>query len=133
MTSPLTPVAVLFQDDFTANGQLNPANWDYNHFSNTNNPSYLGQTQMRQVLPDAQNGVARIKLDTYNPPPGQPNSYFGSEAITLQGWDVNAGGLAFEGKFSFEGTQGGMITGFSTRSSPTARCANRMTRSTSRS
>ena len=114
MTSPLTSVAVLFQDDFTANGQLNPANWDYNHYSNTNNPSYLGQTQMRQVLPNAENGVARIKLDTYNPPPGQPDSYFGSEAITFQDFDVNAGGLAFEGKFSFEGTQGGMITGFFT-------------------
>ena len=69
---------------------------------------------MRQNLPDAANGMARIKMDTFNPPPGGPDSYYGSEAITKQAWDVSAGGLAFEGKFKFEGAQGGMITGFFT-------------------
>ena len=43
-----------------------------------------------------------------------PNSYYGSEAITKQAWDVSAGGLGFEGKFRFEGAQGGMIAGFFT-------------------
>ena len=58
--------------------------------------------------------MARIKMDTFNPPPGGPNSYYGSEAITKQAWDVSAGGLGFEGKFRFEGAQGGMIAGFFT-------------------
>jgi hypothetical protein len=112
MTSPISGT-VIFQDDFSVAGQLGNS-WDYNHWSQNNNPSYLGQTQMRQNLPDAENGMARIKMDTFNPPPGGPNSYYGSEAITKQAWDVGAGGLGFEGKFRFEGSQGGMIAGFFT-------------------
>lgn len=117
MTSPLAASAVLFQDDFSVNGTLNAANWDYNHWAAKNNPSFLGQTQMRQNLPSAENGMARIKLDTYTPPPpdnpsAPSNSYYGSEAITNQAWDLTGGGLAFEGKFRFDGNQGGMIAGF---------------------
>jgi hypothetical protein len=114
MPSPLSASAVLFQDDFSGTGSLG-ASWDYNHWiEGPNNPSYLGGTQMRQTLPEKSGGMARIKMDTYNPPPGQPNSYYGSEAITKQAWDVSTGGLAFEGKFKFEGNQGGMIAGFFT-------------------
>jgi Ca2+-binding RTX toxin-like protein len=114
MTSPLSASAVLFEDHFPGT-QVSSVNWDYNHWiEGPNNPSYLGQTQMRQELPAAENGMARIKMDTFNPPPGGPNSYFGSEAITKQAWDVSAGGLGFEGKFRFEGSQGGMIAGFFT-------------------
>ncbi|TAJ84666.1 family 16 glycosylhydrolase [Reyranella sp.] len=112
MSSPLAASAVLFQDDFSVNGPLNSANWDFNHWTKDNNPSYLGQTQMRQNLPSAENGMARIKMDTYNPPPGKPDSYYGSEAKTNQAWDLTGGGLAFEGKFKFDGNQGGMIAGF---------------------
>lgn len=117
MSSPLAASAVLFQDDFSVNGTLNAANWDYNHWAAKNNPSFLGQTQMRQNLPSAENGMARIKLDTYTPPPpdnpsAPSNSYYGSEAITNQAWDLTGGGLAFEGKFRFDGNQGGMIAGF---------------------
>jgi hypothetical protein len=93
MTSPISGT-VIFQDDFSVAGPLGNS-WDYNHWSQTNNPSYLGQTQMRQNLPDAENGMARIKMDTFNPPPGGPDSYYGSEAITNQAWDVSAGGLGF--------------------------------------
>jgi hypothetical protein len=114
MTSPLPASAILFQDDFSGT-QVSSANWDYNRWiQGPNNPSYLGQTQMRQELPAAENGMARIRLDTFNPPPGGPDSYYGSEAITKQAWDVSAGGLGFEGKFRFEGSQGGMIAGFFT-------------------
>ncbi|TAJ84665.1 family 16 glycosylhydrolase [Reyranella sp.] len=117
MSSPLTASAVLFQDDFSTNGPLNSANWDFNHWTQNNNSSFLGQTQMRQNLPSAENGMARIKMDTYTPPPpdnpnAPSNSYYGSEAITNQAWDLTGGGLAFEGKFKFEGNQGGMIAGF---------------------
>src|SRR6476660_7259198 len=114
MTSPLPASTVLFEDHFSGT-ILSDANWNYNVWhKEPDNPSYLGQTQMRQVLPAAENGMARIKLDTWNPPPGQPDSYFGSEAITKQVWNVNNGGLGFEGKFSFEGSQGGMLAGFFT-------------------
>lgn len=114
MSTPLSASAVLFQDDFSGTGSLGAA-WDYNHWiEGPNNPSYLGGTQMRQTLPEKSDGTARIKMDTYNPPPGQPNSYYGSEAITNQAWDLTGGGLAFEGKFRFDGNQGGMIAGFFT-------------------
>ena len=114
MTSPLSASAILFQDDFSGT-QVSASNWDINQWiPGPNNPSYIGQTQFRQVLPAAENGMARIRLDTFNPPPGGPDSYFGSEAITKQAWDVSAGGLAFEGKFRFDGNQGGMIAGFFT-------------------
>lgn len=99
---------ILFQDDFSTNGRLNSANWDFNHWSAQNNPSYLGLTQMRQELPYAQNGMARIRLDTWL----DGNAFSGSEAITNQSWDLTGGGIAFEGKFRFDSTQGGMITGF---------------------
>ena len=56
---------VLSQDDFSTNGPLNSANWDFNRWEAQNNPSYLGLTQMRQSLPLAQNGAARIQLDTW--------------------------------------------------------------------
>jgi len=115
MTSPLPASTVLFEDHFSGT-ELSDTNWTINLWNDgkdgKSNPSYLGQTQMRQVLPAAENGLARIKLDTWNPPPGQPDSYFGSEAITTQVWNVNNGGLGFEGKFSFEGSQGGMLAGF---------------------
>jgi hypothetical protein len=107
MTSPLSGT-ILFEDDFSANGSLNPTNWDYNHWQPQNNPSFLGLTQMRQSLPVAENGMARIQLDTFL----DGNAFSGSEAITTQAWDVSTGGIAFEGSFRYEGTQGGMIAGF---------------------
>src|SRR5512139_564846 len=104
MTSP-TSGTILFEDSFSNNGQLNPSNWDFNHWFDQNtppagtytNPSYLGQTQMRQELPSALDGVARIRLDTFNqyntPAKAFPNatdqvfnSFTGSEAITKQSW-----------------------------------------------
>ena len=56
---------VIFQDDFANNGPLNSANWDYVHWSPVNNASYLGLTQLRQELPLAEGGIARIRLDTW--------------------------------------------------------------------
>ena len=103
---------VLFQDNFSTNGPLNSANWDFNRWEATNNPSYLGLTQMRQSLPVAENGMARIRLDTWL----DGNAFSGSEAITIQAFALpgQGGGIAFEAKLKFEGTQGGMIAGFFT-------------------
>ena len=107
-----TTATVLFQDDFSTNGPLNSANWDFNHWEPQNNPSYLGLTQMRQSLPVAANGMARIQLDTWL----DGNAFSGSEAITIRAFALpgNGGGIAFEAKLKFEGTQGGMIAGFFT-------------------
>ena len=103
---------VLFQDDFSTNGPLNSANWDFNHWEQQNNPSFLGLTQMRQSLPVAENGMARIRLDTWL----DGDAFSGSEAITNQAFALpgNGGGIAFEAKLKFEGTQCGMIAGFFT-------------------
>jgi beta-glucanase (GH16 family) len=108
---------ILFQDDFSNNGPLNSANWDFNHWQQDNNPAFLGLTNMRQSLPLAQNGMARIELDTWNPATSQyPPTFLGSEAITKQAFALPGGsqGLAFEAKAKFEGTLGGMIAGFFT-------------------
>ena len=65
---------------------------------------------MRQELPDAQGGMARIRLDTWL----DGKAFKGSEAMTKEAWDLSGGNVAFEGKFKFDSTQGGMIAGFFT-------------------
>jgi hypothetical protein len=109
---------ILFQDDFSTSGKLNSTSWHFNQWTQNNNASFLGKTQMRQELPIAQNGMARIEMDTFNPANADPRyrdtpSFLGSEAITNQAFSLpgNGGGIAFEAKFKFEGTQGGMIAG----------------------
>ncbi|MCW5734877.1 MAG: family 16 glycosylhydrolase [Enhydrobacter sp.] len=106
---------VLFKDNFKTDGKLNATNWGYNqayYGNDAGNPAYLGKTLMRQELPSAQGGVARIKLDTWNFDWKDGNSFYGSEAITKGAWDAKStGGLAFEARMRFEGTQGGMIAG----------------------
>jgi hypothetical protein len=60
MSSPSTGTAILFQDDFSANGQqLDPATWDYNRWPPADNPSFLGLTEMGQSFPLQENGLAR--------------------------------------------------------------------------
>jgi Ca2+-binding RTX toxin-like protein/beta-glucanase (GH16 family) len=110
MTSQLSGTTTLFEDDFSTDGPLDSSKWDFNHYAVVNNPSFLGQTQMRQELPVAEGGIARIRLDTWL----DGNAFSGSEAMTRQAFDVSGGGLAFEGKFRFEQSQGGMIAGFFT-------------------
>lgn len=87
MTSQLSTVGdALFQDDFAGTGRLSDAKWHINKWQQNNNPAWLGQTNIRQELPFAENGVARIRLDTYftdqYTDPGK--SFLGSEAITNQ-------------------------------------------------
>jgi beta-glucanase (GH16 family) len=103
---------VIFQDDFSKSGPLNSAIWDVNRWEAKNNPSYLGLTQMRQTLPVAQNGMARIRLDTWL----DGKAFSGSEAITKQAFALpgNGGGIAFEAKLRFDASHGGMIAGFFT-------------------
>jgi hypothetical protein len=57
MSSPGTGTAILFQDDFSANGQqLDPATRDYNCWHPADNPTFLGLTKMGQSLPLQENG-----------------------------------------------------------------------------
>jgi hypothetical protein len=116
MTTEISNVGVaLFKDDFAGTGQIDKTLWDFNHWSATNNPSWLGQTQMRQYLPNQANGAAQIKLDTYftdqYTQPGK--AFLGSEAITIQDFSIaNGQGVAFEGRMKMDSTQTGMIAGF---------------------
>ncbi|CAN5438654.1 hypothetical protein BH10PSE6_BH10PSE6_24720 [soil metagenome] len=111
----VTGTQVLFSDNFSKSGSLNGANWDYNHAyygNDAGNPAFLGNTLQRQVLPSAENGMARLKLDTWNSDWKDGKSFYGSEAISKGAWDAKStGGLAFEATMKFEGAQGGMIGG----------------------
>ncbi len=113
MTTQLTPTATLFQDDF-AGSEMNPNDWVSNHWiEGPFNPSYLGLTQMRKDLPITVGGVAKFRLDTWlSDEGGSGLAFSGSEAITQRAFDLTNGGVAFEGKFSFNSTQAGMILGF---------------------
>jgi len=106
---------VFFKDDFSTSGSLNGTNWDYNHAyygNDAGNPAFLGNTLQRQELPTAENGMARLKLDTWNFDWKDGRSFYGSEAISKGAWDAKStGGVAFEATMRFEGTQGGMIGG----------------------
>ena len=106
---------VLFSDDFSNDGPLDSTKWDFNHAyygQDAGNPAFMGNTFMRQQLPSAAGGMARIQLDTWNSDWKDGKSFYGSEAITQQAWDAQTtGGVAFQAKMRFEGTQGGMIAG----------------------
>ena len=59
MSSAVTGTAVLFQDDFSANGQqLDPVKLHYNRWHPADNPSFLGLTRLAQSLPLADNRMA---------------------------------------------------------------------------
>src|SRR5262245_55742638 len=111
----LSGTKILFSDNFSKAGSLDPTKWGINqafYGPGAGNPAFLGNTLMRQSLPNAENGMARIKLDTWNFDWRDGKSFYGSEAITKQAWDAQStGGVAFQAKLKFEGTQGGMIAG----------------------
>ena len=105
---------LLFQDNFLKNGPAQLGKVGLQPLGGAkNNPSItFGLTQMRQSLPVARNGMARIHLDTWL----DGNAFSGSEAITKQAFALpgKGGGITFQAKLKFEGTQGGMIAGFFT-------------------
>ncbi len=111
MSGQINELATLFADDF--NSQLNPANWDYNHWSSgSSNTSFNGRTQYRQSLPGVSNGELHLELDTYNPTNGPVPSFYGSEVITH---NLYSPGVSFEIKAHFEnplvaGVVGGLFS-----------------------
>ena len=102
-------VMSLLKDDF--NGSLNPATWDYNHWSAVNNPSFYGRTQQRQSLPAVSNGELNLKLDTYNPTNGVLPAFSGSEISTIQTYSNDTGAVVFEIKAYFKNMAPGMVGG----------------------
>jgi hypothetical protein len=118
---PISATGTLFRDEFTADGPLNAANWNFP----TGDPSFLGATQIRPSLPQASGGSAILQLDTFNPS-GNPSSptYFGSAAFTNQSFGFvssnSPGGIAFETRARLSPTDAngnpanpsGLIAGF---------------------
>jgi len=103
----------LFSDNFSTNGQISSAKWNYNKFEDGG--SFYGRTQQRQELPSSSDGVLHLKLDTFhkgnlnNPTP----SFLGSEAITKLAFGPAKGaGISFEVKARLVDTQGGIVGGF---------------------
>lgn len=107
-------VKTLFSDTFS--GPLSTANWDYNHWQQNNNPSFYGRTQIRQSLPDAGNGVVRLKLDTYNPGDKDHKTFIGAQMITRKAFGPAKQGavVAFEVKAKFENVPKGLVGGIFT-------------------
>ena len=108
---PAAEFRTLLYDDFTSLGPISSFTWDYNHFSPVNNPSFYGRTQQRQQLPSASGGLLNLDLDTFNPPPGAPNAFFGSEAISRQSFDHLGAGLAFEVSARLRSATPGIVGG----------------------
>jgi hypothetical protein len=119
MTAPISATKVIFSDDFSTNGPISSARWDYNHWNAdpSKNGSFYGNTQQRQELAKAQDGALRLRLDTYNPSDRNHTTFLGSEAISTQTFSVGAG-LAFEAKARYAQTQPGIIGGFFTFAGP---------------
>ncbi len=114
MSNQIGATKTLFSDTF--NGPLSTANWDYNHWQPKDNPSFYGRTQIRQSLPDAGNGVVRLKLDTYNPGDKDHKSFIGAEMITRKSFGPakKGAGIAFEVKAKFENVPKGLVGGIFT-------------------
>ncbi|MDF2813689.1 MAG: glycoside hydrolase family 16 [Microvirga sp.] len=110
----------LFVDNFSTNGKIDSAKWGYNVWSPdpSKNGSFYGNTQQRQELPSASDGVLHLLLDTYNPSDPKGKTFLGSEAITKQTFSLSNGGIAFEAKARFVEEQRGIIGGFFTFAGP---------------
>jgi uncharacterized repeat protein (TIGR03803 family) len=113
MSISLAPVTQTpLQDDFSNNIQLNPNVWEINQYVAVNNPSYYGRTQIEQSLPVVSNGALELTVQTYNPGPGGPgNSFLGSEIISKQTFNDNAGGIAFTAVAKIVNPVPGMVGG----------------------
>lgn len=122
--------AVLFRDDFAGNSGINTEFWRLPQFPDPppgpgdSNPTFLGRTQLRlDEFPEVRNGVARLRLNTYNPrnsnlQPGEIPSFFGSEIITHDLFSLG-NGLAVEASVRVDApdslattTQKGLVAAF---------------------
>ncbi len=119
MAGQLSATGIVFSDEFTGNGPIDSGKWNYHEVKDwNNNTGYYGRTQQRQELPHMQDGALRLRLDSYIPNSVENASFYGSEAITYQKFDLSNGPIAFEAKFKFAQAQPGIIGGFFTYALP---------------
>ncbi len=117
MSGPIGGTKILFSDNFSTDGRISAAKWDFNEFDKGG--SFYGNTQQRQELPSASGGILHLRLDTFNPT-GDPKkpTFLGSEAITKHTFGLADGGVAFEANARFVQDQRGIIGGFFTFAGP---------------
>lgn len=109
---------VIFSDDFSQDGPIDEARWNFNVWTQDDNKSFYGRTQQRQELPSAAGGVLRLRLDSYNESDNGHSTFLGSEAITQETFDLAGGPLAFEAQLRYAQAQRGIIGGFFTFAGP---------------
>ena len=86
--------AELFYDDFS-NPTVDATRWE---FPTDPNASFYGRTQIRPAFPNVSGGIARLRLDTYNPTALIPgDSFLGSEMLTKQIF-TRGNGIVFEAR-----------------------------------
>lgn len=105
--TPRIETEVLLHDDFNGSA-VNEDLWNYPIWTPVDNPSYYGQTQIRQSLPKVADGVLQLRLDTHNP---TGNSFYGSEIISDQEFAIGTG-IAFEARARLlSPLEGGLVGG----------------------
>lgn len=102
--------AVLYSHDFSADTQVNSANWAFTPYQAVDDPSYLGRTQIRQSLPSIENGAAHLTIDTYNPT-GAGQSFFGTAIYTRESFTDTSSGILFQAVAKLDQTQTGLVGG----------------------
>lgn len=96
---------VLFRDDFSGSA-LNQTDWSVANYTFGGNRAYFGNT------PAVANGMATLKLDTYNA--DHPGSFRGTEIITKQAFDRGTTGIQLEARVRTNMTHPGAVTSFFT-------------------
>jgi beta-glucanase (GH16 family) len=98
---------VLFRDDFNTSS-LNTSNWSVGNWTFGGNRAWFGTT------PALANGMATLKLDTYNPE--HPGYFRGTEIYSKQAFALPATGLEIEARVRTNMTTRGAVTSIFTYS-----------------
>jgi hypothetical protein len=107
-----TTTGTLFSDNFGADTEVDPSKWAFVQYvaPPANNPSFFGDTQIRQNLPPIANGAAHLTIDTYNPTgPGQ--SFVGTDIYTRQTFVPGSTGIVFTVTAQFDQPEAGLVAG----------------------
>jgi beta-glucanase (GH16 family) len=103
ISSPTTTAADLLRDDFNGSS-LNSSNWGIGTW-------WLGRTQLGNT-PQITGGLARLKLDTYNPT--TPGTFRGSEIWSNTQFARGTNGLELEARVRVNTVPNGLVTSFFT-------------------
>jgi len=116
---------VLLADNFPGSS-LNPTNW-YTPQWDPNGSTYNGDTQFQVApyVPPVSGGEAHLPLNTYNPTALTPgDSFFGTEIISQQAFNVGAGLLVDVTAEAASGTPAGLVLGMFLYSAPATSTGN---------